>query len=234
MPAGRYEAAVTTSAPGPSRTQARRRFATLKEARAFVARARTQVGLGTFQQRTDMTLSQLGALWLASKSRPRQSTRDGYAGDLRRTFGDHRDRPVQQLTSAELQGWVDSWPAGGGANGKGLSRRSVQVNVQRLRQVPAHGVKLGIIRANPAEDLEVPALTLEEENATRKRRTDGRVDIRPASAVRPSCRPRRSCGGLAPALLPSFRRDIEPNGERLLARQPTLGPDQARSALRPG
>lgn len=74
----RYEATVTTSAPGARRTQARRRFATLKEARAFVARARTEVGSGTFHQRSDMTLSQLGELWLASKSRPRQSTREGY------------------------------------------------------------------------------------------------------------------------------------------------------------
>ena len=51
----------------------------------------------------------------------------------------------------------------------------MQVNVQRLREVLNHGIKLGIIDANPAEDLEVPALTLDDENASRRRRTDAAV-----------------------------------------------------------
>lgn len=169
----RYEAAVTTSPPGSRRTQARRRFATLKEAREFVAKVR--IGIGAEPQRSDITLRELGDLWLASKAQPRQATLDGYAGDLRRAFRGHDDRPVQQLTAAELQGWVNTWPASGSMTGKPLSRRSMQINVQRLQEVIAHGVKLGIIASNPAKDLEVPALTLEDENANRKRRTDAAV-----------------------------------------------------------
>jgi integrase len=171
----RYEAAVTTSSPGARRTQARRRFATLKEARSFVAKVRTEVSSGTFPKQSDMTLTELGDLWLASKARPRQATLDGYAGDLRRAFGRHGDRPVRLLTAAELQGWVNAWPASGSVTGKGLSRRSMQINVQRLREVLTHGVKLEIIDTNPAQDLEVPRWSLEEENASRKRRTDAAV-----------------------------------------------------------
>lgn len=83
-----------------------------------MAKSLTEVGSGSFHQHSEMTLSQLRSLSLTSKSRPRQSTREGYAGDLRRAFGDHGDRPVQQLTPAELQGWVNSWPAEGARTAK--------------------------------------------------------------------------------------------------------------------
>ena len=117
----RYEAAVTTSPPGGKRTQARRRFATLKEARAFVAR--TRLGIGSEPVQSEMTLRELGDLWLASKAQPRQATLDGYAGDLRRAFRGHDDRQVRQLTGLELQGWVNTWPAAGSMAGGALSRR---------------------------------------------------------------------------------------------------------------
>lgn len=172
----RYQVVVTVSPVGaPRRKQARRNFDSLRLARAFVDKARTEVREGDFQVRDSITLEQLGELWLLSKARPRESTKHGYAEDLRRALAGHGDRPVQAVTTRELQGWVNAWPRTGGIRGRGLSPRSIEIGIQRLRQVLAHGIRLGVIRTNPALDVEAPSMSLDDQQAAEGRKVDAEV-----------------------------------------------------------
>ncbi|MBO0811212.1 MAG: site-specific integrase [Microlunatus sp.] len=172
----RYEAIVTTSAPGAAkRHQSRRRFATLKGARAWVDRTRTEVSGGDFTGRDTVTLSQLVDRWAAAKDNVRTISRDTYLAMLKPILRDHGSRRVQQISRAEIDAWRSTWPTEGGMRRDGLSRRSIEMMIRALRMVFDYAIDNGIIKTNPAAKVIPPRDTLAQQQQAARRKVTATV-----------------------------------------------------------
>lgn len=165
----RYEATVTTSPRGAAkRTQSRKRFKTLREARDFIRKTYTQVHAGDHLAKSAMTFAELVQAWAASKVDVRTISRDGYLQVLKPLVRDHGTRPVQSITRQELDAWRATWPVSGGIRGKGLKQRSIQLTIQALKLVFGYAVEVGVIKASPANGMKVPRETLTQKSERRR------------------------------------------------------------------
>lgn len=172
----RFQVVMITSPSGAAqRRQVRRNFSDLDAALSFVDDTRKQIRDGSYLGRDGTTVRQLADDWLSSKAKARPSTVDGYRGDLMAFLRVYGDRPAQRVTARSLQDYVNTLPKTGGVRGSGLSPRSVSVTLQRIRQVFAHGVKLGLLRTSPAQYLEAPAMSEEDETRIAARKFDSTV-----------------------------------------------------------
>ncbi|QGF22429.1 tyrosine-type recombinase/integrase [Raineyella fluvialis] len=158
----RYEVVLTVSPPGERRRQVRRRFATLKEARAAVDHTRDAVRGGRFTPSSTVTLDQLVEQWLATRRDIRPVSREGYGQVLKPITTQHGDRRVQSISRAEVERWVASWPTTGGVRGKGISHRSIVYTLQALRQVFDFGVSQGLLPKSPVDGVKPPRRTAED------------------------------------------------------------------------
>lgn len=155
----RYETLLTVSEPGQHRRQTRKRFRTLKEARAAVDETRDKVRKGQYLARNIMTLRELSELWMASKVDIRKVSAEGYRQALQHVLIAHGDLPVQQITRPMVESWVAQWPTSGGVRGKGIGHRSVVYSLLALKQTLTYGVELGVLARNPAEMVKAPRKT---------------------------------------------------------------------------
>lgn len=155
----RYETLLTVSEPGQHRRQTRKRYRTLKEARAAVDETRDKVRKGQYLARNIMTLRQLSELWMASKVDIRKVSAEGYRQALQHVLLAHGDLPVQQITRPMVESWVAQWPKTGGVRGRGIGHRSVVYSLLALKQTLTYGVELGVLARNPAEMVKAPRKT---------------------------------------------------------------------------
>lgn len=155
----RYETLLTVSEPGQHRRQTRKRFRTLKEARAAVDETRDRVRKGQYLARNIMTLRELSELWMASKVDIRKVSAEGYRQALQHVLISHGDLPVQKITRPMVESWVAQWPTSGGVRGKGIGHRSVVYSLLALKQTLTYGVELGVLARNPAEMVKAPRKT---------------------------------------------------------------------------
>lgn len=155
----RYETLLTVSEPGQHRRQTRKRFRTLKEARAAVDETRDKVRKGQYLARNIMTLRELSELWMASKVDIRKVSAEGYRQALQHVLISHGDLPVQKITRPMVESWVAQWPTSGGVRGKGIGHRSVVYSLLALKQTLTYGVELGVLARNPAEMVKAPRKT---------------------------------------------------------------------------
>lgn len=164
----RYRATATTSPRGAAkRTQAKRSFATLKEARAWVTETHVAVAAGKFTRRSGLTLDQAADRWLAAREGDvlsgaiRPVTLQGYVGWLaavRRWGGDRR---VSSLRPSDIEQFR-TWCLSPGANARAtrtpraLSNRATACAIARLQDVLDMAVRDGVIPNNPARGIRRP------------------------------------------------------------------------------
>jgi hypothetical protein len=145
-PVVRYEVTVDTgiSPQTGRRQQARRRYATEKQARDALAEISHQVSTEAFVRRKAVTVDQLCVDWLASLHNARQTTTSGYTyclAPLREHYG---HLAAQKLTRPDLDKLFVALRDGGTQTAKGQKRRawsprSLNAAIDAWRLVLAYG-----------------------------------------------------------------------------------------------
>lgn len=150
---------------------------TMKEARAEYARIRHETDRGVFVRPTKLTVDEFLDEWLASATRDvERGTAANYRDALlpvRRRLG---GQLLQQLVEADIEGLVD-WMLTegrrrGGKPGSGLSARSVQLTLGRLRTALNVAVRRQLVVRNVAQFVTIP-------RAATKAAADARAGRRP-------------------------------------------------------
>jgi hypothetical protein len=130
-PSGRYVVVIDTAVPGERRRQAKRRFDTYREARAWLSQTRTELAEQRFVTPAKTTLEQWIGQWApVLRTRVRPSTADSYERNLRLhvlpTLG---SKALQSIKPPDLTGLyarlLASGRVGSSGTGPGLSARSV-------------------------------------------------------------------------------------------------------------
>jgi integrase len=154
----RYQVTVDTgiSPQTGRRQQARRRYATERDARTALAEITDATAKGQFVTRSTLTVERVCADYLASRRRLRASSRaklEYDLGPLRERYG---QLPVQRLTKAHIDALVGDLVAGGTKTAKGRQRRpwsadSINKVIAATEQVLADAKAQGIVSRNVAE-----------------------------------------------------------------------------------
>ena len=157
------------------RRQARRTFATLKEAERFLAESTLAAEAGTFVGRNVITLSTAVDNWLTVKEglgTARPSTIVNYRTTMNGWWiKPYLSRPIQSITIADVESVIATMIKGGGPRGRGLTTRTVAYNIGLLSQVLDRAVRDRLIPGNPialvepykgAESAEKVAFTVDE------------------------------------------------------------------------
>jgi integrase len=138
------------------RQQARRRYATEREARAALAEIADAAAKGQFVARSTVTIDQLCGDYIAGKHKLRATSKSKLEYDL----GPLRERygklPVQRLTKAHIDALVADLVAGGTKTAKGQTRRpwsppSVNKVISTIEQVLGDAKAQGLVGRNVAE-----------------------------------------------------------------------------------
>jgi integrase len=138
------------------RQQARRRYATEREARAALAELADAVAKGQFVARSTLTVDQVCIGFIQGRHKLRESSRSKLDYDLaplRERYGKLR---VQRLAKAHIDGLVADLVAGGTVTAKGRVRRpwsaqSVNKVIATIHQVLADAKDQGLVARNVAE-----------------------------------------------------------------------------------
>jgi integrase len=154
----RYQVTVDTgiSPQTGRRQQARRRYATERDARTALAEITDATAKGQFVVRSTLTVERVCADYLASRRSLRASSRaklEYDLGPLRERYG---QLPVQRLTKAHIDALVGDLVAGGTTTAKGRQRRpwsadSINKVVAATEQMLADAKAQGIVSRNVAE-----------------------------------------------------------------------------------
>ena len=176
--------------------QLKRRFATYKEARAWLAETRSHVGAGSFVRPQKVTLEQWVTDWLPIlQTQVRPQTFDSYARNLRLhllpTLG---ARPLQSVKPADLSTLYARLLTSGRADhaaGTGLSHRSVAYLATIVGKCLEAAMRGGLVQSNPA------------------RRPRSRRRPRPVASTS-RCAPGRSRTSAASSSSPASTRIIRP------------------------
>ncbi len=154
----RYQVTVDTGINPQTgrRQQARRRYATEREARAALAEITEATAKGQFISRSTMTVEQMCAAYLAGRHKLRDSSRAKLQYDLAPLRERHGQLPVQRLSKAHVDAVVADLVAGGTTTAKGRRRRpwsadSVNKVIASIEQVLADAKAQGIVGRNVAE-----------------------------------------------------------------------------------
>ena len=158
---GKYVVVVDVAAPGEKRKQLRRRFATYKEARAWLGETRGQVAASSFVRPQRLTLQQWVDQWLpVLRTQVRPQTYDSYARNLRlHLLPALADKPLQSIKAADLTALYARLLTSGRADhaaGTALSRRSVVYLATIVGKCLEAAVRGELLQTNPARRAEVP------------------------------------------------------------------------------
>lgn len=176
----RYIATVTTSAPGArKRTQSRKSFPTLKEARLFISATRSQVAEGTYTARSGVTVAALCDRWLDVRAGDvaagtiRQVTLDGYRNWISgvvRFMGDRKISDVRPSDIEAFKTWAmtpgSKLPATKNTHHKApadpapraLSARTTVGALGALEQAFELASRDGLVRSNPVQGVKRPSI----------------------------------------------------------------------------
>lgn len=154
----RYQVTVDTGIDQQTgrRQQARRRYATEREARTALAEIADSTAKGQFVSRSSVTVDTMCTEYLAGRHNLRASSKSKLAYDLaplRERFG---HLPVQRLSKAHIDALVADLVAGGTTTAKGRRRKpwsaeSVNKVIATTEQVLADAKGQGIVPRNVAE-----------------------------------------------------------------------------------
>ena len=128
-PLVRYQVTVDTGVNPVTgkRQQARRRYATEKEARAALAEIADAAAKGQFVARSTVTVEQVCAEFIASRHKLRQSSLAKLTYDLGPLREQHGSMPIQRLTKAHLDRLIADLQSGGTRTGTGCGAASSPV-----------------------------------------------------------------------------------------------------------
>lgn len=148
---------------------------TLKEAKAEYSRLTAARDAGTLITPSKLTLGQLVDEWLIEATADVEvATARSYQDAMRYVKVRLATKPVQQLTEADVRSLVDwmltSARRIGGKPGTGLSARTVELTLGRLRAVLKLGMRRGILARNVAEDVKVPKAARKAARAVKRAR----------------------------------------------------------------
>lgn len=129
-----------------SRVQTKRRYDTEKAARAALAEIQNGVAKGTYVSRSDVTIEQACADWLAGRHSIRPTTRAAYEHALAPLRQRHGHLPVQMLTKADLDQLITDLRNGGvpGQRRK-WGANSINPMLNLISQVLGGLVKQGVL-----------------------------------------------------------------------------------------
>jgi integrase len=148
---------------------------TLKEAKAEYSRLTAARDAGTLVTPSKLTVSQIVDEWLIEATEDVEAaTRRSYQDAMRYVKVYLGSKPVQQLNEADVRELVDwmltSARRIGGKPGTGLSARTMELTLGRLRAVPKLGIRRGILARNVAEDVKVPKAARKASRAVKRAR----------------------------------------------------------------
>jgi Phage integrase, N-terminal SAM-like domain len=160
-PSGRYVVVVDTSAPGEKRRQTKKRFATYREARAWLSTARLQVAESRFVPPQRVTVGEWLDTWLETLQLA-PSTVASYRRNvrlhLRPALG---SIPLQQLTGPRISALYRELEQSGRRDlrGGGLSPRTVRYVHTILKAALREAIEQGLRTDNPADRARPPSTT---------------------------------------------------------------------------
>lgn len=153
----RYQVTVDTgiNAQTGHRQQARRRYATEREARTALAEIADAAAKGNFVSRSTVTVDQMCADYLAGRHKLRESSRAKLEYDLAPLRERYGRVPVQRLSKGQIDALVADLVAGGTKTAKGRQRKpwsaeSVNKVIASIEQVLADAKAQGIVARNVA------------------------------------------------------------------------------------
>lgn len=159
----RYRVVVDTAPKGAPRRQVTRTFDTIREAREWLAEARTALVRGSFTAPSRVTVRALAEAWLAERQAESESpggirevSVNGYRSALHAVLLHIGDKPAQALTTADVRALVRALATEGGKWRRPLSHRSIVYALGTLRQVLDHGVESGVLAKNAASGVRPP------------------------------------------------------------------------------
>jgi integrase len=154
----RYQLTVDTGINPQTgrRQQARRRYATEREARAALADIADAAAKGQFIARSTMTVEQMCADYLAGRHKLRDSSKAKLEYDLAPLRERHGQLSVQRLSKTRIDALVADLVGGGTMTANGRRRRpwsadSVNKVIASIEQVLADAKAQGVVGRNVAE-----------------------------------------------------------------------------------
>ncbi|UGT63950.1 tyrosine-type recombinase/integrase [Nocardia asteroides] len=142
--------------PDGSRIRQRFTYATKTEARREYRRISAEVAAGRFVGRTDLTVAQVAAEWLASRRDIRANTLRNYRDSLKYVTRDLGAMKVQALRQAHVDEWVSTMLEAGSMKGKPLAPATVRLALVLLQQVTEYSARQGLVPRDPAEYVQAP------------------------------------------------------------------------------
>jgi integrase len=157
-PVVRYQVTVDTGINPQTgrRQQARRRYATERQARAALGEIVDATAKGQFISRSRLTVEHMCADYLAGRHKLRNSSKAKLEYDLAALRERYGQLPVQRLTKGQIDALVRDLVDGGTTTAKGRQRRpwsaeSVNKVIASVEQVLADAKAQGIVGRNVAE-----------------------------------------------------------------------------------
>ncbi|MFE3471149.1 tyrosine recombinase XerC [Streptomyces bacillaris] len=154
---------------------------TSTQAKNELARIQHERATGTFVAPSDMTVEQLVDIWLAMVTPDVEvKTARSYVDAMAYVKTHLGAKAVQQLTEEDVVGMV-TWMLTsarriGGKPGTGLSVRTVDLTLGRLRAVLTVGIRRNILTRNVAEYVSVPKAARKEARAKKREKTPWNED----------------------------------------------------------
>lgn len=131
-----------------------------REAQKRLSKILSEVDGGTFVIPAKVTLNELCDEWLRSRRGKAANTIAAYTNGLKPAREQLGERPAQKVTVRDINDLVDHMlTAGrrrGGQPGTGLSPRSVQITLSKLRAVYAWAMRQRLVDVNPAAMVDTP------------------------------------------------------------------------------
>jgi integrase len=166
-------------------------FRTLDEARRAKSARATDIERGEFVERSRVTLHVYAAEWIdryqgRGRRGFRENTRDEYRELLTRCALKRfpESLPLTQITPSHVAGFV-SWLCDPVAQGASLSDSSVRNALTPLRACLATAVREGLIRSNPARDVDLPHRPTAEDSEAEEIRAMSREELATLLALIP-------------------------------------------------
>ena len=136
---------------------------TLEEARRAKAARQTDIGRGEFEERSRVTLQEYAVEWIERyHGRGRRGFREGTRDDYRRQLQQYVFRyfpertKLTEVTPSAVAGFVGWLCDPSKQNGRDLADSTVRGIMAPMRACLTTAVREGLIRSNPARDIDLP------------------------------------------------------------------------------
>jgi integrase len=158
---------------------------TLEEARRAKAARQTDIGRGEFEERSRLTLREYATEWIERyHGRGRRGFRDDTRDDYRRQLGQYvfryfPDRArLTDVTPSGIAGFVGWLCDPSKQDGRELADSTIRNIMAPLRACLATAVREGLIRSNPARDIDLPHRpTVEDDGEDVRALTREQLDV---------------------------------------------------------